>query len=517
MTERMNGMKCFSSLLTIGTILLLLTFGCQKSIPEIERPDREEPGVDPPAGGHIYPKPVDEQAFAFPGAWGGGRNASGGRGGKLIRVTSLEDDGLPGSLRYAVNQPGARIVIFDVSGTIRLKSRLEIRQGNLTLAGQSAPGDGITLADYPVEIKADNVIIRYLRFRMGDLKVEGDEDALGARNRNNLIIDHCSMSWSTDECASFYDNENFTLQWSILSESLRLSVHDKGAHGYGGIWGGVNASFLYNLLVHHDNRTPRFCGSRYSNKPEKESVDFRNNLIYNWGANNIYGGEGGSYNLVNNYYKPGPASSNSGRLIQPYADDGKNSQPEGIHGRFYLSGNQIEGNIGVSSNNRMGVHLHTTFATYAPGITLDDILEESEFVMGEAVTWSAGEAFEKVLQHAGCSRNRDAVDIRLVEEARNGTATFRGSNPQNTPPYPKPGIIDSQEDFKPADGAAGWSAWPLLSQGTLPVDSDGDGMPDSWERTKGLDPSTPDGGGRHLSTAYDNIEVYLNELAGTVQ
>ena len=253
-------MKCFSSLLTIGTILLLLTFGCQKSIPEIERPDREEPGVDPPAGGHIYPKPVDEQAFAFPGAWGGGRNASGGRGGKLIRVTSLEDDGLPGSLRYAVNQPGARIVIFDVSGTIRLKSRLEIRQGNLTLAGQSAPGDGITLADYPVEIKADNVIIRYLRFRMGDLKVEGDEDALGARNRNNLIIDHCSMSWSTDECASFYDNGNFTLQWSILSESLRLSVHDKGTRLWG-IWGGVNASFLYNLLVHHDNRTPRFCGS----------------------------------------------------------------------------------------------------------------------------------------------------------------------------------------------------------------------------------------------------------------
>ncbi|MFA5210125.1 MAG: pectate lyase, partial [Proteiniphilum sp.] len=365
--------------LTTALLLLTVAFSCEKNIPVIERPEQEKPIAekpDQPGGttGHTYPTPVTEAALAFPGARGGGIYTSGGRGGKVIRVTTLEDHGLPGSLRHAVNQPGARIVLFDVSGTIRLRSELKITQGNLTLAGQSAPGGGITLADYPVEIQADNMIVRYLRFRMGDKKVTADKDAFGARNRKNLIIDHCSMSWSTDECASFYDNENFTLQWSILSESLRLSVHEKGSHGYGGIWGGVNASFLCNLLIHHDSRTPRFCGSRYSNRPDRESVDFRNNLLYNWGANNAYGAEGGSYNLVNNYYKPGPASSNRGRLLQPYADDGKNAQPKGTHGRFYLSGNQVEGNNSVTVNNRLGVHLHSTFATHAPGVTLNDIL-----------------------------------------------------------------------------------------------------------------------------------------------
>ncbi|MDD5620070.1 MAG: pectate lyase [Proteiniphilum sp.] len=504
--------------LTTALLLLTVAFSCEKNIPVIERPEQEKPIAekpDQPGGttGHTYPTPVTEAALAFPGARGGGIYTSGGRGGKVIRVTTLEDHGLPGSLRHAVNQPGARIVLFDVSGTIRLRSELKITQGNLTLAGQSAPGGGITLADYPVEIQADNMIVRYLRFRMGDKKVTADKDAFGARNRKNLIIDHCSMSWSTDECASFYDNENFTLQWSILSESLRLSVHEKGSHGYGGIWGGVNASFLCNLLIHHDSRTPRFCGSRYSNRPDRESVDFRNNLLYNWGANNAYGAEGGSYNLVNNYYKPGPASSNRGRLLQPYADDGKNAQPKGTHGRFYLSGNQVEGNNSVTVNNRLGVHLHSTFATHAPGVTLDDILAEREFAMAETTTFSATEAYERVLQQAGSSRSRDAIDSRLVEETRTGTTTFKGLNPQNSAPYPKPGIIDSQEDLKPADAGAVWGAWPSLAEGAPPADSDGDGMPDTWEITKGLDPQTADANGRHLSTAYDNIEVYLNELA----
>lgn len=506
-------------LLTVIMLLLTATLSCEKSIPVIEHPEKDKPETEKPSetSNHTYPTPVTEAAQAFPGARGGGMYTSGGRGGKVIRVTTLEDNGMPGSLRHAVNQSGARIILFDVSGTIRLKSKLDITQGNLTLAGQSAPGGGITLADYPVEIKADNVIVRYLRFRMGDLKVTNDQDAFGARNRKNLIIDHCSMSWSTDECASFYDNENFTLQWSILSESLRLSVHEKGSHGYGGIWGGMNASFLCNLLIHHDSRTPRFCGSRYSNKPDRESVDFRNNLLYNWGANNAYGAEGGSYNLVNNYYKPGPASSNRGRLLQPYADDGKNAQPKGTHGRFYLSGNYVSGNNSVTANNRLGVHLHSTFATHALGVTLDDILAESEFEMAESTTFSAAEAYEKVLQQAGSSRSRDAIDSRLVEETRTGTTTFKGLNPQNSAPYAKPGIIDSQEDLKPADAGADWSAWPSLAEGTPPADSDSDGMPDTWEIAKGLDPQTADASGRHLSTAYDNIEVYLNELATTTE
>jgi pectate lyase len=481
----------------------------EEIMPEPEKPNE--------TGEHIYPNPVSEKAYAFPGAYGGGMYATGGRGGKVIKVTTLNDNSLPGSLRYAVNQPGARIILFEVSGTIRLNSNLNINHGDITLAGESAPGRGITLADYGVEIKADNVVIRYLRFRMGDQKVSGENDALWSRNRKNIIIDHCSISWSTDECASFYDNENFTLQWSILSESLRLSLHNKGAHGYGGIWGGKNASFLYNLLVHHDSRNPRFCGSRYSNQPDRERVDFRNNLIYNWGANNVYGAEGGSYNIVNNYYKPGPASSNRNRLIQPYADDGKNNQPKGVYGRMYLLGNYLEGNSNVTANNSLGIHMHNTFSEHAPHVSPNDLLADKEFDKAEAHTYTATEAYEIVLKKAGCCLYRDEVDKRLVEEIKYDAPLYKGLSLLNVSPYPKPGIIDSQEDLKPASAGSDWSAWPSLKTDTPPVDSDGDGMPDHWEKNNGLNPAVADAFGRHLSTAYDNIEVYLHDIAKTYE
>ena len=494
-------------ILFLLAFLLALLIAChgEEIQPETDKPDE--------TGKHTYPKPVSETAYAFPGAYGGGMQATGGRGGKVIKVTTLDDNNLPGSLRYAVNQPGARIILFEVSGTIRLNSDLNINHGDITLAGESAPGDGITLADYGMEIKGDNVVIRYLRFRLGDKKVTGEKDALWARNRKHIIIDHCSISWSTDECASFYDNENFTLQWCILSESLRLSLHDKGAHGYGGIWGGKNASFLYNLLVHHDSRNPRFCGSRYSNQPDLERVDFRNNLLYNWGANNVYGAEGGSYNIVNNYYKPGPASSNRNRLIQPYADDGENNQPKGVYGRLYLKGNFVAGNSSVTANNSLGIHLHNTFSERAPGVTLSDLLADKEFDKAEALTYITTEAYKIVLRKAGSSLYRDAVDKRLVEEVESDTAPYKGLSPLNVAPYPKPGIIDSQEDLKPTSAGNDWSAWPFLKSGTAPVDTDGDGMPDDWEKGKGLDPAVADAFGRHLSTAYDNIEVYLHDRA----
>ena len=446
----------------------------------------------------------ENQIPAFPGAEGHGRFTTGGRGGQVIYVTTLEDNGSPGSLRYAVNQTGARLVLFKISGTIQLKSALKTTQGDLTIAGQTAPGDGICLRDYPVEIQADNVILRYLRFRMGDATNQ-EADALWGRNRKNIIIDHCSISWSTDECASFYDNENFTLQWSILSESLRNSVHGKGAHGYGGIWGGRNASFHHNLLASHDSRNPRFNGSRYSNRPDDELVDFRNNVVYNWGSNSAYAAEGGRYNLVNNYYKAGPAtaSSKTTRIIEPYADNGSNNQPAGTYGTFYVEGNKLSVSAVVSGDNWQGVHLHSSFSTYAPGVTKADLKLGSELPTGGVTTHSAEQAYEKVLDFVGACLVRDTIDKRVIHDVRTGTATITDGGNGSTN-----GIIDTQS-------AVG--GWPELHSTNAPADTDADGMPDVWEAANNLNSNNAsDAKLTSLDGKYTNVEVYLYSLVASI-
>ncbi|MDR2361919.1 MAG: pectate lyase [Prevotellaceae bacterium] len=449
-------------------------------------------------GSTVTPPPNGEEAAAFPGAEGFGKYTTGGRGGKVIYVTSLSDDNTEGSLRWAINQSGARIILFKTSGIIALNSALEIKNPNLTIAGQTAPGDGICIKNYPVVVKADNVVIRYLRFRMGDEQNTAD-DALWGRNQKDIIIDHCSMSWSTDECSSFYDNEHFTMQWCIISESLRISVHEKGTHGYGGIWGGKRASFHHNLLAHHDSRNPRFCGSRYSNQPGSELVDFRNNVVYNWGSNSGYAGEGGSYNLVGNYYKPGAGTSNAARIFQPNADDGTNSQPAGVWGKFYVQGNHMlnkDGtpNTSVNSDNWTGITPNPSSKSKS------ELRSDVEFEKGEVTTHSAEEAFELVLQHAGASFLRDATDARVVNEVRNGLTPARASGGGNT----KAGLIDTQSDV------GGWDAYNAT---TAPLDSDGDGMPDAWEDTHGLNKNDATDGAKYtLSTVYTNVEVYINGL-----
>ena len=436
---------------------------------------------------------------AFPCAEGFGAQTTGGRGGRVLYVTNLDDaDKNPpqGSFRWAVEQSGARIVMFKVSGRIKLKSRLSIRNGDLTIAGHSAPGDGICISDYSVVVSASNVIIRYMRFRMGD-EQNFEDDALWGRYEKNVIIDHCSMSWSVDECSSFYENEDFTMQWCILSESLRLSVHDKGSHGYGGIWGGKRASFHHNLLAHHDSRNPRFAAYT-ANRPEG-LTDFRNNVIYNWGGNSGYGGEGGDYNMVNNYYKPSPTSGNSARICAPDPDKTAGGQWEGLYGTFYVAGNYMLNPNGTPNN----AVINDNWTAIQPngGINKNDIRSNVEFPSGDVTTHTAQQAYELVLAGAGANFRRDATDTRVINEVRNGLTPIRASGGSNT----KPGLIDSQKDV---------GGWETYNSAPAPVDTDGDGMPDAWETANGLNPNDPtDGAKTNLSGGtYTNLEVYLYYL-----
>lgn len=444
---------------------------------------------------------VMAQTPAFPGAEGGGTYAAGGRGGTVYFVTSLADTNTgdantrEGTLRWCLGRSGIKTIVFKVAGIIHLTSRLNI-SANTTIAGQTAPGDGICLADNYAQINGSNIIVRFLRFRMGDItNVEGD--AFGGRNFQNIIIDHCSMSWSTDECASFYDNENFTLQWCYISESLRVSVHAKGNHGYGGIWGGKKASFHHNLLAHHDSRNPRMCGSRYSNLPNQELVDFRNNVIYNWGSNSGYAGEGGRYNFINNYYKPTSVSGNLSRIFQPYPDDGANSQPAGVWGTFYVSGNRMMNfngtiNTAVTNDNWQGVHPSSSSKPKS------ELKSDMEFEVPFVSTHSAEKAYEKVLAYGGASFKRDATDVRINNEVSNGLTPVRASGNGGT----KAGLIDTQADV------GGWDTYSC-DPSSVSVDANRDGIPDDW-----FEANVPAGktANDKNEQGYTYLEVYLNSL-----
>lgn len=432
---------------------------------------------------------VDAQQLpAFEGAQGGGMYTSGGRGGEVIFVTNLADDGKKGSLRWAVKQNYARTILFKVAGTIELVKPLEIKIGNITIAGHSAPGEGICIKNYPVSVEADNVILRYLRFRMGD-QMGVEDDALGGRFCRNVIIDHCSISWSTDECASFYGNVDFTMQWCIIAESLNQSVHSKGAHGYGAIWGGKNASFHHNLLVHHNSRNARFDhpGIYKLVTPIdsfRGNVEFVNNVIYNWKSHAAYGGEGGSFNMVGNYYKPGPESKKKDFFLEPYSDI---AEP----GKFYLSDNILEGNEAVNADNRRGVKLSC-------GLTSEQVLVQKPFeIVGDVVVQKAKCAFDTVLAFAGASFKRDAVDARLINEVKAGNYTFVGSKGGFK------GLIDSQEDV---------GGWPVLKGGEPALDSDGDGLPDAWELKHKLDPKDDQDAKLKHKSGYTWLEIYLDSL-----
>jgi len=486
-----------------------------------------EPGPGPDPGPDPGPLPEPSESYAefkipavedqhrlpiaFPGAEGGGMYTTGGRGGKVIHVTTLADSGT-GSLRAALNQSGPRTIVFDVAGIIELKSTLNIKNGDVTIAGQTAPGDGICIKDYTTQVSASNVIIRFVRFRPGEASMSDSADAIWGRYNDNIILDHCSMSWCIDECASFYANRYFTMQWCILTESLKESVHDKGSHGYGGIWGGKNASFHHNLLANHDSRNPRIdhpqiYGDHVST--HRGNVDYRNNAVYNWGSNSTYGGEDGFFNIVNNYYKPGPASRDRKYFVDAYASYVKNGVTYADkYPGLYMSGNVHTAHDALSSaNDASCVYWHNgaSYENYNSVLASPLALSGPSSQNVYTTTHSAEEAFDRICECGGASLSRDSVDERACSDAKSGNATFTdGGNGS------KNGIIDTPS------AVGGWPAYEATSEELARVkDTDGDGMPDWFEKQFSLDPSKADDGTAMTLDPYGrytNLEMYLHYL-----
>ncbi|SMD46302.1 Pectate lyase [Aquiflexum balticum DSM 16537] len=441
-----------------------------------------------------------EKKLAFPGAEGFGKYATGGRGGMIYIVSNLNDSGL-GSLRWALESKGPRTVIFEVSGNIELKSRLQIRNGDLTIAGQTAPGDGITLKNYPLRVlNTNNVIIRFLRSRLGDLYVDDpisstlNVDAFEIFNSSNVIIDHCSFSWGTDEVASIATGLDITIQNSIISEALG-NYNPLGSLNYGD-----RLSYYQNLYIHNLIRNPSISSLSGSGLH-----DIRNIVVYNYGFRAIDNAPNCKVNVYNSYFKPGPAtlahkeaSSISKKFLNPTMLDG-NSE---TYGKFYLEGNFMP-TVDLLKDQWLGVRLEngTNQKLYLENCKNTDgngILVPFEIPIGlYSKNLKAQEAYEEVLANVGASLVRDNVDKRLINELKTGTITFKGSNSGLL------GIIDSQKDV---------GGWPQLKSFPAPKDTDKDGMPDEWEIAKGLNPERRDDRFYDLDPVYTNLEVYLNSL-----
>ncbi len=474
------------------------------------------------------------QLLAFPTAEGAGKLTTGGRGSvatapTIYEVTNLNDVNTAGSFRYAcTNGTAPRIVVFRVGGIVHLTARLDLK-ANTTIAGQTAPGGGICISSYPVYLGGNNIIVRYLRFRLSDRNqlvttptncglpvtpfannpscvptpnTSGNDDAFGDNGggRSNIVIDHCTMSWSNDEAFTVYKGSNVTIQWNILSEPLNYSYHvepgdvDYERHAYGGIWGGANTSAHHNLIAHCNGRMPRFDGIRNS---ATEIVDFRNNVIYNWGSYNTNGGEGGTYNIVNNYYKYGPSTASSvssgvnkrSMLINPYQ---QTSAPVLPFGKYYLTGNYCDNSATVTANNWLG-------ATFSGGTLADSTTSKvtTPFTITNINMETALEAYNSVLNSVGCSLpNRDTLDARVISDVLNRTG----------------GIIDVQGNYPHGTPySTSQSAWPVLTTGIAQIDTDHDGMPDNWEEARGLNKAVAtDANNYTAANGYNNIENYIN-------
>lgn len=403
---------------------------------------------------------------AFPGAEGYGSVAIGGRGGQVIAVTNLDASG-PGSLRAAVEAKGPRIVVFSVSGTV--DGDVKIKNDHITIAGQTAPGDGITIKGN-LAIDADDVIVRYIRVR-----TDRDGDAFGGRYNKNIMVDHVSASWSTDEVMTIYHGEAVTIQWCMVTEGCSET------HKFGGIWGNDRSTYHHNLFAHNISRNPRFASGAGLN-------DFRNNVIYNWQHQSVYGGEAHQPgndkfnffrgNLVANYYKPGPGTNEGirSRILDPSTRDGETDA-----GKWWVADNHVVGFPEVTADNWKGVTKQQPFFRLdAPWPSMPIKQQTAEA------------AYVSVLEDVGCSLPaRDAIDARIVREVRDGTATMGNR-----------GFV-----LNPAE-AGGWID---MNSGVAPADSDRDGMSDEWEKENGLLPGDPSDGPQDKDgDGYTNVEEYLN-------
>jgi len=421
---------------------------------------------------------------AFPGAEGFGAQSVGGRAGKVLFVTNLNDKG-PGSLREAIDAEGPRTVIFRVSGTIDLKSSLVIKKSHITIAGQTAPGDGICLKDRALAVAADQVIVRYIRCRPGD-NVGAESDSLSIASGRDIIVDHCSASWSVDETLSASASSglgNVTVQWCIISESLHDSVHHKGPHGYGSlIRGGWGEGYTYhhNLYAHHHARLPRPGNYNDRSKdPDGFIFDFRNNVIYNWA------GSAAGYNA------DGSNGTNSITKMN-------------FVGNYYISGVNSRGNLAFSESTTSAMACFS--GNYMNGSCPDDpwsLVEFNKFSrrdlnhykLSEPIevppveTEDAAVAYERVLAEVGAVLpKRDAVDLRIVSEVINRTGK----------------IIDDEQQV---------GGWPELKSAEPPQDADRDGMPDEWEKTNGFNPDDfADANQDADGDGYTNLEEYLNSI-----
>jgi hypothetical protein len=441
----------------------------------------------------------DNLPLAFPTAEGFGKYTTGGRGGKVFIVSNLNDNGI-GSFREAAESKEKRIIVFAVDGTIHLQTKLTIK-ANATIVGQTAPGDGICIADNSVGLGGDNIIVRYIRFRLGDkyqrggmADGNGGDDAFGGTKRKNIIIDHCSFSWSTDEAVSIYAGDSTTLQWNIISEPLNYSYHfetgdkDYEHHGFGGIWGGKHLSAHHNLFAHCNNRTPRFDGIRNSST---ELVDYVNNVIYNWGTNNIYAGEGGNYNVSKNYFKAGLNTPKNSlyNIVSPGKRD-----PDIPFGKWFVNENYMAAANDISKNNWLGINLGNKDTEQDK----KNAVVDKSFDVININTQDATKAYELVLANAGASFKRDTLDARIINDVKNGTGKF----------------IDVQGNY--SHGTAyelTVNAWPTLQQKNSKVDTDKDGMPDEWEKANGLNANNnADAKQLSLHKFYTNIEVYINTI-----